>query len=231
MRIWKVLLNESFRPWASVLATVPISMVAMSLLGLDDGPGSGEAAVLFIIAGFLVLYAALSLGTFLAVPHAELKRWVAAQPPSTFLRRYVWLIQPGGGIVLYFAFAALVTALLALPNASQIAGTTSTGWISAVTVTMVFAGWLSVATTYAIDYLMTHHHLGADAIEFPGNDDPPFSDYLFLSVGMAAAYSPPGVTVRSSVLRRRMTLQMLIGFVFATVILASIVGLAMSELR
>jgi len=28
-----------------------------------------------------------------------------------------------------------------------------------------------------------------------------------------------------------MTLQMLIGFVFATVILASIVGLAMSELR
>lgn len=145
-----------------MLATVPISMVAMSLLGLDDGPGSGEAAVLFIIAGFLVLYAALSLGTFLAVPHAELKRWVAAQPPSTFLRRYVWLIQPGGGIALYFAFAA---------------------------------------------------------------------DYLFLSVGMTAAYSPPGVTVRSSVLRRRMTLQMLIGFVFATVILASIVGLAMSELR
>lgn len=38
------------------------------------------------------------------------------------------------------------------------------------------------------------------------------------------------MSVRSSLIRRRMTLQMLIGFVFATVTLAAVVGLAMSQL-
>ncbi len=75
-----------------------------------------------------------------------------------------------------------------------------------------------------------HRQSNQDALTFPGTPDPRFSDYLYLSVGMSTSYAPPDVSVRSTAIRRRMTIQMLISFAFATMILAAVVSLALTQL-
>ncbi|MDO5676203.1 MAG: DUF1345 domain-containing protein [Propionibacteriaceae bacterium] len=226
--MWKVLFSEMFRSAAAVALAIPVIVVAA--LVFDTGEDSTSIAkfmALVMIGAVLLFYVAVTLGVFLAAPHAKVKAWAASQKRPTFLGRYVWLTQPGGGLAIYFAVAALITALGVLPSAADIAGKEAASWIAGMTVVMVFMGWLAVSATYAVDYLVSHQQLGPDTIMFPGTEDPPFSDYLYLAIGVTAAFAPPDVSIRSSLIRRRMTLQMLIGFVFATVTLAAVVGSAM----
>lgn len=102
-----------------------------------------------------------------------------------------------------------------------------------------FRAWAAVLLALPVNFIVMLNFaspgepfalLSLSALVFPGTDDPPFSDYLYLAVGVTAAFAPPDVSVRSSVIRRRMTLQMLIGFIFATVTLAAVVGLGLSKL-
>ena len=63
-------------------------------------------------------------------------------------------------------------------------------------------------------------------LRFPGDDEErAFSDYLYLALAVQASFGPSDVQVTSRRMRRTLTGHMLIGWVFNTVVVASIVSL------
>lgn len=88
---------------------------------------------------------------------------------------------------------------------------------------MVAAAWFNVVVAYALHYarIDTRH----DSLRFPGEEPRGLGDYFYLAVGVQATFGVTDVEVRTRELRRVITGQSLLAFVFNSVIIATIVSL------
>ncbi|MFD1627420.1 DUF1345 domain-containing protein [Azospirillum griseum] len=141
-------------------------------------------------------------------------------------------LDPGKVGVLAGAMLVATATLIAIwvelvtakgsPHAGAVAG------VATVTVLLSW-GFLHVffAQHYAHDYwLDSPHRAGAKPLEFPGNDQPDYLEFLYFSftVGMTAQVSD--VITRSAPLRRVVLMHGILSFLFNTTVLALVVNLA-----
>lgn len=212
--MWQLLLNEFSRAVLAMIAPVVWAGV---------WSGDNMLSMLVTMMGIFVLgYVTCTFVVFSVAPHGQIIRWATRQR-GTLLRRYIWMSEPGGGLALYFSLAALLGVLAVLPDRDWDQGGSQVAFEMAAVVATVFFAWLAIAMTQALDYLASHQRLGADALEFPGTPDPRFHDYLYLAMSISATFGTTDVSIRTGVIRRRVTMHSLIAFVFNTVILATVV--------
>lgn len=229
MRLRKLLLKESTRAWVAAAVAV-LANVAVFLVGFATSESvAASEGVVVALGVFLATYAASTLAVFSLSPSEVIDRW-AAEQKTTWLRRYVIMDAPGGGLALYFSIVALVVALTVLPDPRRAALFLPPWLITMVCVVMVLSAWLSISLTQALDYLVNHRQLGADALEFPGTPVPVFADYLYFAVALTATFGTTDIQIRSTILRRRATVHSIIAFIFNTLILAAVVGVLINNL-
>lgn len=96
---------------------------------------------------------------------------------------------------------------------------------AAVIIALLVASWLSVVVTYSVEYMCRDQREPGTQLSFPGgNDDLRWMDYLYFSFGVSTTFGTTDVDVQDTSMRRTVTGQGIIAFIFNTVILAVAIG-------
>ncbi len=98
----------------------------------------------------------------------------------------------------------------------------------ALGVLLVVASLVNVVVMYAVQYALVDH--ARPALEFPGEQERSFEDYLYVSLGVQTMFGVSDVTVLTTRMRRIVNGHSVIAFVFNTVILAMLVSLLVAGL-
>jgi len=187
------------------------------------------ARLLAVYAVLLVLYPALTLAAFAGLSGECLTRALGEsrrrqlRRPRWARRLVTWRDDDVGGdgpswpVVL--ALVALVVSIW-LVVSDRVHGSP---FLLGTSIVMVVAAWGGSVVAYAV------HTARLDAVagglRFPGDDgERAFSDYLYLALGVQAAFGPSDVQVTSRRMRRTLAGHMLVGWVFNTVVVAALVS-------
>lgn len=90
----------------------------------------------------------------------------------------------------------------------------------------VVTAWTMVVYAFAVAYLRADVTKGG--LTFPQTEGAVWADYFYLAVQISTTFSSSDVTLTSTAMRRLVTLQTLIAFVFNTVIVAVFVSALIS---
>lgn len=97
-------------------------------------------------------------------------------------------------------------------------------------VLLVAVSWVNVVIMYAVQYARMDTESPERALAFPGDDaERSYEDYLYVSIGAQATFGVTDVSALTTRIRRTLSSQSLVAFVFNTVILAIVVSLLVSS--
>jgi uncharacterized membrane protein len=222
------LANDTTRAWVASGFSMAVSF-ATTFAYIRYSIGGNRQFILLLgvtytlLAGmlvFFVLYEWLTWRTFRRADPGELARWVHGTRPRAG-RGVLMRALSDGGAASWSVQAALLS-LLAVVLISFPRVLREDLLVVGLGLLLVVSGWLMVAVSYAVGYL--RHNVEAVGLEFPGAQPLVWADYLYLSVQVCATFSTSDVTVLDTTMRRRVTSQTLIAFVFNTVIVALLVS-------
>jgi len=101
----------------------------------------------------------------------------------------------------------------------------------------IFSTWLELHLAFAFYYVKAYYagnktgqEAGEDAqvFIFPGNDNPAFSDFLYVAYSVALTFAMSDVDAEDSKVRRVVLLQALVSFLFYTIIFSVVTNLMVS---
>ena len=226
---WERLQSEALR---GLLALLVGNLVA-TLVGLTIDPAGASSAalteLLFLgVAAYLVTYIGLTLVAFTRPRWETVERWARRRTRAHWITRVVTSSEPGPGVAVAVSALALVVAVYWLPSQE---GTGAFGAQVRVVLTalLVALAWLTVATTYAVAYLLQDIRSGRTALAFPGESRGSFTDYLYLSLAVSSTFGTTDVEVLRPRMRRLVAGHGVVAFVFNTVILAAVVSFLVAQ--
>lgn len=216
-------LSERRRSSASVLLAACTAAV-LSLLVLTGHAvrlSAGDIGVLSLFA-YLLPYLALTLGAFSSASPERIRSWAERDSRGTVLQRYVIGTAPGPGVSLFIAAAALAVAVVWLPGHL---GTTFPAIPRVlVALALVAVAWVCVAVSFAVTFQADDIVEGDSGLDFPGPDSPLWGDYVYFALSVMTTFGATDVSVASRPMRRTVSANSVIAFVFNTVTVASLVS-------
>jgi uncharacterized membrane protein len=152
--------------------------------------------------------------------------WVMARAPIDFIRQRACVEDEGAMALLMLTTASAIASLAAVmselghaPSAYQVA-------LGAVTVLL---SWLFMHVIFALHYAHEFYGEGGDdrigGLEFPGDEEPDYWDFLYYSLVLAMTAQVSDVQVTSKTLRRLTTVHGVIAFFFNVIVLALTVNI------
>lgn len=217
-------LSERTRSGVAAVATVVVSLVA-SLWGGLDWESASDAAVLALLA-YLVVYLLVTAVAFARAEPAAIHRWAERTERGNFAQRYLYGTAPGPGVSLLIAAAALVVAMGWLPTGVD--SEFDQPARLAITGALVIVSWSCVVVSFAVAFQADNLVEDGRGLDFPqaqGDTSPPgWSDYIYFAFAVMTTFGTTDVTVTSRELRRTVTANAVIAFVFNTVIVATLVS-------
>ena len=224
--------SDVFRLWAAVgLGLVlgvafEVGVDAVEALGWRRQPEGDKSALevdfgsqLVAWNAFAVCYLLLGVRAFGGCERAELVRRVLGSPlPKTAIKRY--LLAGGSGptwavLITIFATGTIVTAAQQRES--------STGLVFGLIVFTVATSWVIVAFSFALHYARRDIEIGG--LEFLGDDEPVFSDYLYLAISCSATFGTTDTDIMTTAMRRTVSVHCIIAFFLNTVIVAVLLSL------
>jgi len=214
-------------PWLyertrSGVAGAAMTATAILVVTLDDGVvTTPDASVILLLAYLLVYWASTALAFSLAAPE-RIREWAAREERGSFAQRYLYGSAPGPGVSLVIAAGALTVAVWWLPDdgVSTLPPTART----AVAFALVVLAWASVVVSFAVAFHADNLVEDEQALAFPHQPHPGWSDYVYFAVGVMTTFGSTDVTVTSAAMRRTVTTNAVLAFVFNTVIVATLVS-------
>lgn len=185
-----------------------VRLVAYSVSGL---------ASLFLI---FITYELMTWWTFRRADAGQLADWITKTTPRR-AKAKVLLALSGGGATSWSAQAAVIAlvAVIVVAFPRDLRGNLV---IVVLGLLVVASSWVMVIVSFAIGYL--RHNVEHAGLEFPGDRAPTWDDYVYLAVQVSTTFSTSDVTVVTTAMRRKVTAQSVIAFVFNTVIVALVVS-------
>lgn len=202
---------------AAVVALVMAEVVRRGLTSIEFVDG-----VVLALLAYLLCYLAVTAGSFAAASPARIHEWARRENRGTLVQRYLLGTAPGPGSSLFIASAALVVAVVWLPGHGG--GSLPTVLRVGVAVALIVVGWVCVAVSFAVAFHADNLVENGQALEFPGDDTPEWADYVYFSVSVMTTFGATDVTVTSREMRRTVTANAVIAFVFNTVTVATAVS-------
>lgn len=89
---------------------------------------------------------------------------------------------------------------------------------------LVLAGLICVVVSFAVACHADDVREGGQAPEFPGEEDREWADYVYFAVSVMTTFGTSDVTMASREMRRTVTANAMIAFIFNTVAIASVVS-------
>ena len=214
-------LSERRRSVASGLIAVG---TAVLLLGLDRSWARMSVAdvCVSLLLAYLFPYLLITVIAFSTASPERVRNWADRETRGTWLQRYVYGTAPGTGVSIFIAAAALVVAVVWRPG--HIGSSFEPAARAAVALTLVAVAWICVAVSFAVAFQADNLVEGERALEVPGEEPPIWSDYVYFAFSVMTTFGTTDVTVTSREMRRTVTVNACIAFVFNTVTVASLVS-------
>lgn len=194
-------------------------------------PGRQRISTLSLLAGLLGgglayayglrwLHAALAGWCVLVAVHLALlfRRLWSAGPEA--MRRHAEVTDERRTMVLTLSLFAAATSVAGV----GLDAATSAGGVPAFGMVTVALSWFYVHTLFAQDYAREFWLSGGGIRFHGGEDDPPFSEFLYMSFSIGTTNGVTDVDTHSAAIRRIATLHSIIAYVFSAVIVAGTVG-------
>lgn len=90
----------------------------------------------------------------------------------------------------------------------------------------VGASWVLIQTNYMLRYAHVYFDDPVGGIDFHGtSEDPMYTDFIYFSVGLGMTYQVADTNVNSNAIRRIVIGQTVLAWIFATVIIATVINL------
>ncbi|MFG3093250.1 DUF1345 domain-containing protein [Streptomyces sp. NPDC048202] len=182
---------------------------------------AGDIGVLALFA-YLLPYLALTVAAFSRASPERVRAWAGRDSRGTVLQRYVIGTAPGPGVSLFIAAAALAVAVVWLPG--HLGTTFPVVPRVLVALALVAVAWVCVAVSFAVTFQADDIVEGGSALDFPGPDSPLWGDYLYFALSVMTTFGATDVSVTSREMRRTVSANSVIAFVFNTVTVASLVS-------
>ncbi|SEC15570.1 DUF1345 domain-containing protein [Streptomyces sp. TLI_105] len=213
----------SERRRGAVSASVAAAAAAF-LLGLDSlrAELSGADVCVLLLLAYLFPYLVLTVVAFSTASPDRVRVWADRESRGTVLQRYVYGTAPGPGVSLLISAAALVVAVVWRPG--HIGSSFEPAARASVALVMVALAWVCVAVSFAVAFQADNLVEGQGALEFPGEESPAWADYVYFAFSVMTTFGTTDVTVTSREMRRTVTANSCIAFVFNTVTVASLVS-------
>lgn len=112
-------------------------------------------------------------------------------------------------------------SLLSGTVAARASGSGDAALLGLLAVLLVTGAWATTVAAYAVQYARIDALHGG--LEFPGDEERTLTDYVYLSVTVATAFTTSDVMVTTRRLRRTMIGNSIISFTFGTVVLATVI--------
>lgn len=97
--------------------------------------------------------------------------------------------------------------------------------LAAIAVLSVAASWALIQLNYMLRIAREYYSDPVGGIDFNQHDDPMYTDFLYVSVGLGLAYQISDTSLRTNEMRRIVIGQTLLAYMFGAIILASVVNL------
>lgn len=96
---------------------------------------------------------------------------------------------------------------------------------AAVAVISVAASWLLIQVDYMLHYARLYYTDPVGGISFNDDDEPQYTDFAYLSVGLGMTYQVADTNISTKELRRVVIGQTMLAYLFGAVILATVINL------
>ena len=204
-----------------MLLAVAASVLLLVLGRAATGFAWADVVVMALLV-YLVSYLVVTVVTFVRASPATIEGWACRHDRGTVLQRYVFGTAPGPGASIFFAACALAVAVVWLPG---LGGTHLHGLIRVgVAVALVVVSWVVVVVSFSVAFYADNLVEGGAALDFPGDASPTWADYFYFAVAVMSTFGTTDVTVISPEMRRTVTANAMIAFVFNTVTVATLVS-------
>ncbi|MDE9367391.1 DUF1345 domain-containing protein [Luteipulveratus sp. YIM 133132] len=197
-----------------VAVAAPLRLLRPHTLSAVDG------AVLVLLA-YLMTYLVVTAVAFASTAPARIRSWAERESRGTVLQRYVLGTAPGPGVSIFIAAVAFAVSLVWLPgHGTDLAGPAR----AMIGVALIAVAWISVVVSYAVTFHADNLLENEKGLDFPGDSRPEWSDYVYFAVSVMATFGTTDVNVTSREMRRTVSINAVIAFVFNTVTVAASVS-------
>lgn len=164
-------------------------------------------------------YLVLTHVTFARATADELSRWMIATTPQRRAQRIAASLS-GGGPSANAHWSIL--AMIAVAAVWLTPGLLDSVTANVLAFLVVGSSWIVTVYAYAVHYARLD--AASPSLGFPGDAEPVFADYFYLSAQVATTFSSSDVTILTTVGRRVVTGQTMIAFVFSTFVIAMLLA-------
>ncbi|PRB12385.1 hypothetical protein CQ047_01840 [Microbacterium sp. MYb72] len=195
-----------------------------ALLSIIGGLAAGIAVgpLLGVAAGILTGWGVFALTNVIWVllliwrmDAADTRAHATLEAPG---RRVARLISILGSLV------SLGSVLVVLVQAQKTPGVEEY-LLAGIAVLSVAASWALIHTEYVLRYARMYYSEPVGGIDFNQEEDPEYTDFVYFSVGLGMTYQVSDTNLTRNEFRRVVIAQTVLGYLFGTVILASIINL------
>lgn len=216
---------------AGALSLIPGAAFDGLLERLDLGPDELMSGIQILLSSFLFgwiffagIYGLLTVHVFARADGETLARWLRESTPRSRFGRIAHATSGGSNST--WTTNGSVIAMLAVLVLSLVPELRTSPLVAGSGVAAVAASWLLNTVSYAVHYARTDGD--TPGLRFPGDAAPVFSDYFYLAVQVATSYSSGDIIARDRAVRRAITRQSMLSFLFNTVIIAVLVAVLVS---
>lgn len=213
-------LSERRRGGLAAIVGVLTALALRGLLG-EGRIGTLDALVLALLA-YTAAYLLVTSFAFSRAHEGRIHLWAKRESRGTVLQRYVWGTAPGPGASLFIAAVALVVAVVWMPGYGSSA--LPAGTRIAIAIPLIAITWFCVVVTFAVTFHADNLVEDGKGLDFPGDDKIGWSDYVYFAVSVMTTFGTTDVSVTSAEMRRTVTVNAAIAFVFNTVTVATAVS-------
>lgn len=203
--VWRVVVAVAVGVAAGVAVGIPLEIAAGLLVGW------GAAACVTVV--WVVVYT-------WPMDAAQTRLHATQEDPGRRVSRFVAIIGSTASL-------GAVAIVLLQTRGAPIGEATA---LAAIAVFSVAASWFLIQTNYMLRYAHVYFSEPEGGIDFAGDDEPMYTDFIYFSVGLGMAYQVGDTTVKTNEIRRIVVGQTVLAWVFVTVIIATmltlVVGLA-----
>lgn len=192
----------------AIVLGVSVGVPMSNVLGLAAGLISGWGVSALVVVVWALVY------TWPMDP-ARTRAHAIREDPGRRISRFVSII---GSIASLGAVAVVLIQTKSAPLGEAVA-------LAAVAVFSVASSWLLIQTNYMLRYAHVYYNEPVGGIDFHVDTDPMYTDFIYFSVGLGMTYQVADTNVNTNEIRRIVIGQTVLAFIFATVIIATVINL------